>query len=110
MIKQTMQRLQENERTLDALIQNESLTLEDVLQVVENVSNELMSMRMALKSELSTSIFSQWTIEDVLSLDDELTEEQCMEVLNAVKENHDAEVGINWDSIQYQIDKLKEEK
>lgn len=107
MIKQTMQRLQENERTLDALIQNESLTLEDILQVVENVSHELMSMRMALESELSTSIFSQWTIEDVKSLDEDLTDAECMEVLNAVSENHDAEVGINWDSIQYWIDDLK---
>lgn len=110
MIKQTIQRLQENEKALDELINNESLTIGDVLQGVEAVSQELMSMRMALESELSTSIFSQWTIEDVKSLDEDLTDAECMEVLEIVQDQHDAEVGINWDTIQYHIDELKGKK
>ena len=51
-----------------------------------------------------------WGIEDVLSLDDSLTEDQAREVLQAVKYNHDASIGVNWDTIQHFINRVKEQE
>ena len=48
----TIERLLENEKTLDDLVRHPNAYEDyEVLQVVENVSHELMSMRMALESE-----------------------------------------------------------
>lgn len=52
-----------------------------------------------------------WTIEDVRSVgedeDTPLTDEEAGEVLRLLLDNHDASVGINWDSIRYTIKTLK---
>ena len=49
----------------------------------------------------------EWCANDVLSRDNTLTHEQCMEVLTSCKDNHDADVGINWDVIDYWIEHHK---
>ncbi len=41
----------------------------------------------------------KWSIEDVLSIDDTLTNKQAGEVLDHLKNSHDATLGINWDTI-----------
>ena len=38
-----------------------------------------------------------WAIEDVQEVRPDLTEDQCWEVLEAAKGDHDATIGINWD-------------
>lgn len=48
-----------------------------------------------------------WNVKDILSLDDSLTVEQCIEALNYVEENFDANIGINWNVLQNAIDKIK---
>ena len=53
-----------------------------------------------------TTIASMWGIEDVQSLRESLTDGQALEVLGAVKHNHDASIGINWEVIEWHIDNL----
>ena len=47
-----------------------------------------------------------WDIYDVHSIREDLTAEQCAEVLEAVGDNHDAEVGVNWDVISWYAEDL----
>jgi len=51
-----------------------------------------------------------WNVQDVLSLDDTLTIEECIEVLDLAQNNHDANYGINWDTLKGWIEYIKEEK
>ena len=50
-----------------------------------------------------------WNVEDVLSLDDTLTTDQCIEVLDMAEKNHDANYGISWDTLSSYIEDVKEE-
>ena len=50
-----------------------------------------------------------WNVEDVLGLDDSLTTDQCIEVLDLARDNHDANHGISWDTLSSYIDDVKEE-
>ena len=58
---------------------------------------------------MKDTITISWDIDDVLSLDDALTQESCRKVLKYAKDNHDASVGINWDVLQYWVDVVLEE-
>lgn len=50
------------------------------------------------------SITIVWHVEDVLSRNSDLSRKEAFEVLLAIKDNHDAEVGVNWDAIDAHID------
>jgi|TARA_R110002124_G_scaffold158167_1_gene325281 hypothetical protein len=50
-----------------------------------------------------------WSVEDVLSLDDSLTTDQCIEVLDMAEKHHDANYGISWDTLSIYIEDVKEE-
>ena len=45
-----------------------------------------------------------WHIDDVLQQRPDLTKEQARKVLIAVKNNHNASIGINWEEIDYWIE------
>jgi len=47
-----------------------------------------------------------WDLDDVLSIREDLTDEQAMQVLQEAKKNHDANVGISWDMLDYWADQL----
>ena len=49
-----------------------------------------------------------WMPEDVLYLDDTLTDEQASWILERMERKHDASLGITWDTIQFWIDEVKE--
>lgn len=51
-----------------------------------------------------------WHEEDVLSVDDTLTQEQVKQVMELISYTFDAEVGINWDVIDNAIDVIKARK
>ena len=57
----------------------------------------------------TTEISITWHAEDVLNQDDTLTPEQVGMVLDRIKNNHDANIGVNWDVIDYWIDRVKGE-
>ena len=44
----------------------------------------------------------------VLTLDETLNEEQVAEVLYMMKQKHDATLGINWDTIAFWINEVKQ--
>ena len=46
------------------------------------------------------SVNFTWYTDDVLAVAPHLTEEQAYEVLLEIRQNHDAEVGVNWDVIR----------
>lgn len=48
----------------------------------------------------NTQIAIIWSMEDVQEVRSDLSNKQAMEVLQKVKENHDACIGINWDVLR----------
>jgi hypothetical protein len=52
-------------------------------------------------------IYIEWGIEDVFSLDPTLTRDQAVEVLELAEHYHDANYGINWDTLDHYIDDVK---
>ena len=56
---------------------------------------------------MERSIQISWSTEDVKSLDSSLTFLEALEVLVQAKENHDADIGINWGVLQFYIDIIK---
>jgi hypothetical protein len=55
---------------------------------------------------LTESISIHWDIEDVISVRPDLSKFQASEVLQHIKRNHDANVGINWEVIEIVSDTL----
>ena len=47
-----------------------------------------------------------WSVEDVQEVRPGLNNEQAMEVLQQVKNHHNASIGINWDTLKYWADEL----
>ena len=48
----------------------------------------------------------RWSVDDVMTVRPDLTEEQAMEVLLDAENYHDAEIGINWDVLRIRADEL----
>lgn len=55
---------------------------------------------------LTRKISITWYIDDVLAVRPDLTKSQASDVLQYLKDNHDATMGINWDVIDTVIDIL----
>ena len=53
-----------------------------------------------------TQIANVWSIEDVKCDRPDLTDEECLDVLQVVLDEHDANIGINWTVLQYYEEKL----
>lgn len=62
------------------------------------------------EAKLPDSISLVWHIDDILSLDDSLTDDEAREILQAVEHGHDASIGVNWDTLEYYIDDFKRER
>ena len=45
-----------------------------------------------------------WMPADVTSLRPDLSDQQAMEVLAVVESNHDATLGVNWDTLKWEAD------
>jgi hypothetical protein len=56
------------------------------------------------------SIFIEWCIDDVKDVREDLDDDQAMEVLEFVKDKHDATLGITWDTLEYAADYLYPEE
>ena len=56
------------------------------------------------------SIFIEWSIDDVKEVREDLDDEQAMEVLEFVKDRHDATLGITWRTLEYAADYLYPEE
>lgn len=51
-----------------------------------------------------------WDVEDVQMLNPELDDYQAMTILETVQNKHDANIGVNWDVIQFWIDNIHEKE
>ena len=49
-----------------------------------------------------------WDISDVKSIDPNLSDDECREVLIRAKDDHDANIGINWEVLETQISMHKD--
>jgi len=56
---------------------------------------------------MENQISINWHVDDVLSVDETLTQLEARQVLYLLKHNHDALIGINWNVIQDVINQLK---
>ena len=56
--------------------------------------------------ESPDSISISWSIDDVKHICPQVTDQQAKDVLQYVKEHHNADIGINWDVIDSAIDKV----
>ena len=71
------------------------------------MSNEIKDYGNGYNSENSIQII--WAIEDVrqtieqYDLKIELTDDECLDVLYSLADNHDANLGIWWDTIYYYL-------
>ena len=59
--------------------------------------------RTLLPDEISIS----WHFTDIQEVDDSLTNDEAKQVLQLIKQNHDATIGINWEVIEAWIDYFK---
>lgn len=59
-----------------------------------------------LQDNITEEITIVWHIEDVQSIRSDLTDKQASKVLIYAQKNHDATVGINWDSLEVIADDL----
>ena len=103
---------------IEAITKNSHTVRKDKADSIEELRNILQELKeleyedehITITPEDRDTIAISWHIDDVKNLDDSLTDEQCREVLQSVKYNHDAILGVNWDTIQYCIDLVKENK
>ena len=64
-------------------------------------------VKVKLKTQLPDEISISWHFTDIQSVDDSLTNDEARQVLQLIKKNHDATIGINWDIIRAWIDYFK---
>lgn len=68
------------------------------------VAHEYVEQDHVLQKE--DAIFIEWCIDDVKDIREDLDDEQAMEVLEYVKDNHDATIGVSWETLQSAADHL----
>jgi hypothetical protein len=54
----------------------------------------------------NTQIAIIWSIEDVQENHPWVTDEQAFEVLQTLKKHHDANLGINWETIDFWVEEM----
>lgn len=72
------------------------------------VAHEYVEQDHVLKTEDSISI--EWCIDDVREVRPDLNDDQAFEVLEYVKDKHDATLGISWDTLEHAADYLYPEE
>lgn len=55
-------------------------------------------------------VSAKWMIPDVLEVAPDLTEAECITVLNRAVKHHDATIGINWDVLRAWADDVRSER
>jgi len=57
---------------------------------------------------LPDEIVISWHMSDVQEVDSSLTDNEARQVLQLIKKNHDANIGVNWNTIDAWIDYYKD--
>jgi hypothetical protein len=58
-------------------------------------------------NQLPDEINISWHFTDVQEVDDTLTNEEARQILQLIKEKHDANIGVNWETIGAYIEYFK---
>ncbi len=61
------------------------------------------------EEEMPDQISLIWGIDDVKSVAEDLTDQECREVLQLIKAGHDANFGTNWDTVESAAEEVREE-
>ena len=79
----------------------------------EEIKVSLILERKSLSSSNTANRFNPerqiaiiWSIEDVQTIREDLSDEQAMKVLLEVKRTHDADAGVHWDTLRFWADEL----
>jgi hypothetical protein len=65
-------------------------------------------VKVELQTELPDEISIKWHFTDIQERDDSLTDDEARQVLRLIKRKHDANIGINWETIDIWIDYCKD--
>ena len=93
------------DKAIDMLSSLEEDITGEVRDILMNDIHDIL-MRVTMQFNPHEQIALIWSVEDVQTIRDDLTEEQAMDVLNVVERRHDADIGVNWDTLEYWIDEL----
>jgi hypothetical protein len=63
-----------------------------------------------MAEQLPDEISISWCVEDVKSIAEDLTDDECRKVLQLAKDNHDATIGINWEVLEMWAEEVKSER
>lgn len=69
--------------------------------VAGDADTVLAELRAAVDALENREILFSWSVDDVLSVRDDLTFDQAAEVLAECESCHDASIGMNWNQIQF---------
>ena len=58
-------------------------------------------------NQLPDEISINWHFTDIQSVDETLTNDEARQILQLIKRKHDANIGINWETIEAWIDYFK---
>ena len=58
-------------------------------------------------NQLPDEINISWHFTDVQEVDDNLTNDEARQILQLIKEKHDANIGVNWETIGAWIEYFK---
>ena len=73
----------------------------DTLKIILPVGTDVTKVKEAIAVAIDPDWISMdWHVDDVHEVVEGLTEGQAREVLEFAKRNHDANIGINWDSLR----------
>lgn len=91
-----------------------TLPIQSIFDAIRHQRNQRLMMSYILKINpkqnycalRTEEIAITWHIEDVQGVRSDLTDQQASDVLIHLKKNHDATVGINWDTLEIVADIL----
>lgn len=94
----------------------QAANLEEAKNIIRESENdiELLSSEKWTTNPDPTKLPDQielgWCVEDVKTVADDLTNEQCRQVLQAVEHHADATLGVNWDTIKFWADRIRQDQ
>ena len=73
-----------------------------------DISIETVIEHIQLLEGGNDTFYKTWHVDDVLSMNSELSREQARLILTMAMDNHDANCGINWEVLQQYVDQVLE--
>lgn len=73
---------------------------------IDNPDPHLLMLLGPQEGQVIEAICLEWEIADVKFVRPDLTREECSDVLQAVKDNHDASMGVSWDNLEFEAEEF----